>query len=75
MSCPFCGAATTAAPIARLEMQIDTLRAELAACREALIEVMDWIDAWEPSFIEANGWPDTKAKVNSAILGIREAGV
>lgn len=35
--------------------------------RSALIEVMDWINAWDPNFIKAEGWGETKAKVISAL--------
>ena len=33
----------------------------------ALEEVMEWIDNWEPSFIDDDEWDATKTKVDAAI--------
>ena len=51
---------------ARLE-EIERLRADNAKLREALEEVMTWIDNWDPVFCEDDEWDDTKNKVSAAI--------
>jgi len=33
----------------------------------ALKEVMDWIDNWDPNFIDDDEWPETKARVDAAL--------
>ena len=47
--------------------EITRLRADNAKLREALEEVMTWIDNWDPVFCEDDEWDDTKNKVSAAI--------
>lgn len=60
-------ASEVAAELERLWYQVDSQPKDAERLRNALIEVMDWIDAWDPNFIEAEGWGETKAKVISAL--------
>ena len=47
------------------------LQAENEKLREALTEVMVWINEWEPAFIQDEEWRETKRMVRAA-LGEKE---
>lgn len=42
---------------------------ELLALRYALAEVMEWVANWSPDFTDDPEWPDTAAKVKTAMNG------
>ena len=41
--------------------------ADNARLRQALIEVMAWIDGWEPNFIHTRQWPATAQAARAAL--------
>ena len=47
----------------------DTMEAvaEIEKLREALTEVMVWINEWEPAFIQDGEWRETKRMVRAAL--------
>ena len=47
------------------------IQAENEKLREALTEVMVWINEWEPAFIQDGEWRETKRMVRAA-LGEKE---
>lgn len=52
--------------------EIERLTKERDRMREALKEVMEWIDNWSPSFVYDDEWRATKARVDAA-LSAKEA--
>ena len=38
---------------------------------EALKEVMDWIDNWDPNFTQDDEWPDTAALVKAILAKVQ----
>jgi hypothetical protein len=38
-----------------------------AALREVLKEVMDWIDNWDPNFLDDEEWSATREKVDALL--------
>lgn len=38
----------------------------MKAARDALIEVREWIENWEPSFVEDDEWPETAKRMRDA---------
>ena len=46
---------------------MDRMRESHTELREALIEVKEWIDNWNPNFIYDDEWDDTEIKISVAI--------
>ena len=40
---------------------------------DALSEVMEWIDNWNPNFIQDDEWPAMEQKVTDALIGFRSS--
>ena len=51
--------------------ELAALTSELARMREALGELMGWIDGWEPRFLDDETWPETETKVRAALDGVK----
>jgi len=47
--------------------EMDRMRESHTELREALIEVKEWIDNWNPNFIYDDEWDDTEIKISVAI--------
>ena len=45
------------------------LRSENARLRDTLSEVMQWLAAWEPAFLQDEEWPATALKARQALAG------
>ena len=47
--------------------EIDKLRAENARLREALRDVMGWVDNWDPNFTHDDAWPESRDRARAAM--------
>jgi len=50
-----------------LTAQLAALTAERDRMREALAELMGWVDGWEPDFTDDDAWPETEKNVRAEL--------
>jgi len=58
----------------RIQAEVGRLIAAAPDLLEALRQVMDWIDSWDPSFIHDDDWPETAHHIRAAIARATGAG-
>ena len=51
----------------RMVVRAIELKAENDTLRDALKEVMSWIDNWEPEFANDSDWPKTRKNAQEAL--------
>lgn len=54
---------------AEAEMQYAALKAESEARKDTLLEVVSWIQNWEPDFVYDAEWKETEKHIDDALKG------
>jgi hypothetical protein len=52
-------------------VEADPLLSAAGDLRDALVELNEWVNAWDPNFIHDDEWPATRDKIAAALAKSR----